>query len=336
LSEEFILNLVQQQPSRFSTDAGRLVDLKGSGVSERIIAAVAKKNPPQEPLTSLGLLTLAKAKFSDDFLLDLVNQQSAQIAADPTRLAEMKTGGISERVLAAVVKKSPSQQPVDADGVVQLTKAGFSDGFILDLINSQPARFSGSAARIVELKQAGVSERVLAALVGKGTTRELAQGTEIVVRLIDEIDSEKSKEGDEFRASLDEPLMLSEQVIAPKGADAKVKLVTEKESGKLTGKAELTVALVSVTVDGKAVPVETSSVSQASGSRGARTAKTAAATGVVGAVIGAIAGGGRGAAIGAGAGAAAGAGSQVFMKGQRVRIPSETLLNFTTASPVRF
>ncbi len=55
----------------------------------------------------------------------------------------------------------------------------------------------------------------------------------------------------------------------------------------------------------------------------------------VGAIIGAIAGGGKGAAIGAGAGAAAGAGSQVFMKGQRVQIPSETFLTFTTASAVK-
>jgi hypothetical protein len=54
----------------------------------------------------------------------------------------------------------------------------------------------------------------------------------------------------------------------------------------------------------------------------------------VGAIIGGIAGGGKGAAIGAGAGAAAGAGSQVFMKGQRVRIPSETSLYFTTQQPV--
>ncbi|MGH9660827.1 MAG: hypothetical protein ACRD96_19925, partial [Bryobacteraceae bacterium] len=79
----------------------------------------------------------------------------------------------------------------------------------------------------------------------------------------------------------------------------------------------------------------TSSVSQESGSRGARTAKTTAVTGAIGAIIGGIAGGGRGAAIGAGAGAAAGAGSQVFMKGQRVKIPSETLLHFTTQESVK-
>jgi hypothetical protein len=36
-----------------------------------------------------------------------------------------------------------------------------------------------------------------------------------------------------------------------------------------------------------------------------------------------------------GAGARAGAGSQVFMRGQRVRIPSETVLTFTLEAPVK-
>ena len=85
-----------------------------------------------------------------------------------------------------------------------------------------------------------------------------------------------------------------------------------------------------MTIGGKPVTFNTTSVSEASGSQGAKTAKTAAAVGAVGAIIGAIAGGGKGAAIGAGAGAAAGAGSQVFLGGQRVRIPSETVLTFTT------
>jgi hypothetical protein len=114
-----------------------------------------------------------------------------------------------------------------------------------------------------------------------------------------------------------------------------VKLVNEQESGKLSGKAGLTVQLISLTVDGKMIPVNSSDVSEYSGSRGARTAKSAAAVGAVGAIIGAIAGGGKGAAIGAGAGAAAGAGAQTVMKGQQVRIPSETVLTFTTQKTVQ-
>jgi hypothetical protein len=164
--------------------------------------------------------------------------------------------------------------------------------------------------------------------------RELPSGTEISIRLIDSVDSDKNREGDEFRASLEDPITMGNDVLVQKGADARIKLVNEQESGKFSGKAGLTVQLISITVDGRPVRVESSDVSEYSGSRGARTAKSAAAVGAVGAIIGAIAGGGKGAAIGAGAGAATGAGAQTVMKGQQVRIPSETVLTFTTQKTV--
>jgi hypothetical protein len=49
-----------------------------------------------------------------------------------------------------------------------------------------------------------------------------------------------------------------------------------------------------------------------------------------------LAGGGRGAAIGAASGAAVGGGVQVLTKGQQVKIPSETRLNFTLQQPLQF
>jgi hypothetical protein len=164
--------------------------------------------------------------------------------------------------------------------------------------------------------------------------KEVPQGTQIAVRLIDAIDSSKNKEGDLFKASLDAPLTTAGGVLAPKGATAVVRLAAAKQSGTFRGRAELTVELATVTIDGQPVAFTTSSVSQQSGSQGAKTAKTAAAVGAVGAVLGGIFGGGKGAAIGAGAGAAAGAGSQVLLGGQRVRIPSETVLTFTTGALV--
>ena len=238
-------------------------------------------------------------------------------------------------MIAAAVRKSPPAAPLTSDAVVQLVKGGFSESFILDLLNQKPGTFTADAAKIVELKQAGVSERILSAMIANGPRRELPTGTEITIRVIDAIDSERNNVGDEFRGSLEEPISLGDEVVAPKGSDVRLKLAAEKESGKLTGKAELSVELIYFTSRGKMVPVTTSGVTKGSGSRGARTAKTAAAVGALGAIIGAIAGGGEGAAIGATTGAAAGAGSQVFMKGQKVRIPSETVLTFTTRDPVK-
>jgi len=168
-----------------------------------------------------------------------------------------------------------------------------------------------------------------------GASRELPAGTNLVVRMIDGVDSESNRVGQTFAASLDEPVMLNGEIVIPRGADVVVKLTDSKGSGKLTGRSELTLDLVSVKVNGKILDVNTQTVSRESSSRGQRTAKVAGGTAAVGAIIGAIAGGGKGAAIGAGAGAAAGAGAEVITKGQRVKIPSETRLTFVVDTPVR-
>lgn len=158
--------------------------------------------------------------------------------------------------------------------------------------------------------------------------------TSLVVRMIATIDSEKAKEGDTFAASLDQPVAINGQTVLQAGSDVTVKLVQAQQSGKFTGKTELTVSLWSVKVNGKDVEFDTQNITEASSSRGAQTAKVAGGAAAVGAVIGAVAGGGKGAAVGAGAGAAAGAAVQAATKGQHVKIASETRLTFVLDKPV--
>lgn len=300
-------------------------------------STVFAQTPPSPPrMTNSDVIKLSKAGLSEDFILNLIEQQGSGLSSDVSSLIELKTAGVNARILTAIARKSPAQEPLNSDSVIRLVKAGFDDGFVTDLINRQPGKFAMDASRIVELKQAGVSERVLSLMVSKGggAGSVLPRDSEISIRMIDSIDSERDDAGKEFRASLEEPIVIGGEVAVPKGAYATVRLAAEKESGKLAGKTELKVDLVSIQVNGKNVPVSTSAVTEYSKSRTARTAKSAAAVGAIGAVIGAIAGGGKGAAIGAGAGAAAGAGAQVFMKGQRVLIPTETVLTFTTQDPL--
>jgi hypothetical protein len=153
--------------------------------------------------------------------------------------------------------------------------------------------------------------------------------------MIDGVDSEVNRVGQTFAASMDQPVTMGGETVIPRGADVVVKLVDAKESGKLTGTTVLTLDLMSVKVDGRMVDINTQSVSRESDSRGQRTAKVAGGAAAVGAVIGAIAGGGKGAVIGAGAGGAAGAGAEEVTKGQRVKVPSETRLTFVLDTAVR-
>ena len=163
----------------------------------------------------------------------------------------------------------------------------------------------------------------------------LPAGTKLVIRMIDGVDSERNTVGQTFAASLDEPVRVNGEIVIPRGADVMVKLVDDRQSGKLTGKTTLTLDLMSVKVHGRMVDVNTETVTEESSSRGARTAKVAGGTAILGTIIGAAAGGGKGAAIGLGSGAAVGAAAEIVTKGQRVRVPSETRLTFSLENDVR-
>ena len=165
-------------------------------------------------------------------------------------------------------------------------------------------------------------------------TLAVPAGTQVVIRLIDPVNSETDRLGQTYRASIDEDVMVNGQTVIPRGADAVASLIDAQKSGKIAGKTALTLDLRSVTVNGRSVNVSTTGVSQVSGSRDARSAKVIGGTAALGAIIGAIAGGGKGAAIGAGSGAAVGTAAQVMTSGQQVKVPAETRLTFTLQNPL--
>ncbi|HTY61286.1 MAG TPA: hypothetical protein VMG30_03415 [Acidobacteriota bacterium] len=164
------------------------------------------------------------------------------------------------------------------------------------------------------------------------STVTVPKGMSIVVRTTTDIDTERNRVGDPFEAILDQNLVSGTQTVAPRGSLVKGRIAYSKESGKLSGQAQLVLELTDIVVNGKIYPLRSSDYSQVGSSRGNRTAATVGGTTAVGAVIGAIAGGGKGAAIGAASGAAVGTGVQVITKGQVLRIPAETILEFRLES----
>jgi hypothetical protein len=158
-------------------------------------------------------------------------------------------------------------------------------------------------------------------------------GQSFLVRMIDGVDSSKNHVGDVFHASLETDLNVGNSIVARKGTDIYGRLAEAKEAGHFSGSSELQLELTRIVIDGKDYPVVSSDYSLQGKGRGSNTAKKVGGGAVAGAIIGAIAGGGKGAAIGAGVGSAAGAGVQVLTKGQQVKVPSETLLEFRLQQP---
>lgn len=153
-------------------------------------------------------------------------------------------------------------------------------------------------------------------------------GTELTIRTTSPIDTDQDKVGDTFNATLEGPLVAGDLVVAPKGTDVTGRIAYARQSGKITGQAELILELTGLKLAGKTYLLSTSDYRQVSSSRGAQTAKTAGGVAALGAVIGAIAGGGKGAAVGAVTGAAVGTGAMVLTQGKTIKVPSETLLEF--------
>ncbi len=159
-------------------------------------------------------------------------------------------------------------------------------------------------------------------------------GTRITVRTIDAIDSTDNQVGDRFQASLEEPLTLEGSVVVDRDALVYGRLTESKESGTFTGRSQLRLELTGIAVNGKMVPILTGDYEVTGKSRGASTAKRTVGGAALGAIIGAAADGGQGAAIGAGVGAGAGAGSEIITRGDRVKVPSETVIDFTLQQDV--
>jgi hypothetical protein len=161
----------------------------------------------------------------------------------------------------------------------------------------------------------------------------LPAGQPIMIRMIDGVDSSKNHVGDIFHASLETDLNVNGVLVARRGSDVYGRLASADEGGKFSGKSELQLELTRLVIDGKDYPLVSSDYNLQGKGRGGDTAKKVGGGAVLGAIIGGIAGGGKGAAIGAAAGGGAGAGVQILTKGQQVKVPSETLLEFRLQQP---
>ncbi|HTC54975.1 MAG TPA: BON domain-containing protein [Candidatus Sulfotelmatobacter sp.] len=159
-------------------------------------------------------------------------------------------------------------------------------------------------------------------------------GTPVTVRLIDPIDSEKNQAGDTFHATLNAALSSDGEEAVPAGVELTGHLVDVKSAGKFAGQSVVVLQLDSIYSGGKTYSIKTDQYRKEGKSRGKNTAEKVGGGAILGGIIGAIAGGGKGAAIGTAAGAGVGGGAQAASKSQQIKLPSETVVNFTLQEPV--
>ena len=189
---------------------------------------------------------------------------------------------------------------------------------------------SGSAAEGSAASASG-SER--AAPQPRSAT--LVEGTVLLVRTTNEINTDSNQSGESFIATLEEPLVEGNWVIAPQGSTVEGRIVEADKGGRVQGVARLAIELMYLhTADGQIIEIISNTVGVE-----AETTKKDDATKIgigagIGTVIGAIVGGKKGAGIGAATGAGAGTGVVLATRGDAAVIGSETVLDFVLQSPV--
>jgi hypothetical protein len=164
----------------------------------------------------------------------------------------------------------------------------------------------------------------------------LRAGAAITVRLLETLSSEHASSGEVFQGTLADPLVCDGLIVAERGSRVTGRVTAARQAGRFGGVSSLELRLTDfTTADGQRIAISSDPWLKRGDSMARGSAAKIGGGAALGAVIGAIAGGGLGAAIGAGAGGTAGAGAQAITGGKPVTIPSETVIQFRLASPVR-
>jgi hypothetical protein len=166
-------------------------------------------------------------------------------------------------------------------------------------------------------------------------TVTLAAGTLLPVRIGESLSSARNQPGDTFLATLTQPLVIDGFIIAERGARVEGKVVDATQASRVNGSSHLGIAIVRLaTADSQNIRIRTAPFVKDSASSAGTDAVKIGAGAAIGAVIGAIAGGGKGAAIGAGAGGVVGAGDVLLTRGKPAEIPVETRVSFRVQDSV--
>jgi hypothetical protein len=150
----------------------------------------------------------------------------------------------------------------------------------------------------------------------------LPQGTELTLVLESALSSATSQRGDRVTARVEKATAEDGRIVLPGGTVLEGHVVEAAPSGRVKGRARVSVSFDRIVVRGRTHELQTSPVTVEAPDDHGRDAKIVGGAAAAGTVIGAITGGKKGAVKGAVIGAAAGGGAVLATKGREIEMPA--------------
>jgi hypothetical protein len=158
-------------------------------------------------------------------------------------------------------------------------------------------------------------------------------GTNLRVRINQGMNSKSTTVGTTFDGVVLNDVVAGNSIAIPRGASIQGTVVAAHTAGELKGKGELKLQLNSVSLGGRVYPIATDFWWHQGVDKTGNTVGNTVGLGAVGALIGAVAGGGVGAAVGAGVGGVAGLGVSAAQGRGEASLPPEAILVFHLTQP---
>ncbi len=152
------------------------------------------------------------------------------------------------------------------------------------------------------------------------------EGTRVMARMAEALDSKRHKEGHKFTARLEADMVVDGHVVAPRGATLYGVLTTAKSSGRAAGSSEMQMTFTDIMVNNQLHAIATTDLKAKTDNTAKKTGGTVAKGALLGGLLGGSDDAKRGAAIGLGL--------SVLTSGNQINIPRGTLIEFQLRTPL--
>jgi len=195
--DKSIITIIGARVVKFDLSTDRLIELKRSGVSEKVILAMMARQEGMDindeiwtddetffnqstnaAKNSSGSSTKpGNGNPSDGSSVDIFGSSGGSKGSTRSRAGNnsgtddtITTGSATVRILRPPTEaggasaKLEKTQSLTNDAVCELVEAGFSEGTIIRRIENSPVEFDLSAAKVEELRKKRVSEKIISAM----------------------------------------------------------------------------------------------------------------------------------------------------------------------------